>query len=189
MDNALTVQILLNFCASNIASLSPYFLKFKSLFISKFIFSVPLYSPDAIMIMSLSLLAFIASVNVLNAVSLVFPSPLESILPLTYQLLFPSVNTSSLDTFNVLLSNSLLSTLLSIDNRLFSWLADSSMDSTSVSLLSAALADETNTSKISNIDKIANGYFFSPIIFFPYLNGILIKMFYTLQTILKGSAF
>ena len=189
MDDALTVQILLLFCASKIASPSLYFLKFKFLLIVNFILSTPVYSPDAIMIISLLLLLIIAWFNVLNAVSLVFPSPLESILPLTYQILFPAVNTSSLDTFNVLFSNSLLSTLLSTDNILFSRLPDSSIDSMSVPLLSTALADETNTSKISNVDKITSEYFFSFMYFFSHLKSIRIKMFYTLQTILKVTVF
>jgi hypothetical protein len=44
-------------------------------------------------------------------------------------------------------------------------LAESSTDNTSVSLASAALADEINTSKTRNIDKTANKDLFTFILF------------------------
>jgi hypothetical protein len=88
IDVAVTVQILLNPSASNITPPSPSFIKFRFLLIIKFILLVPLYSPDAIMIVSLSLALFMASFNVLNAVVSLFPSPLLFLLPLTYHVIF-----------------------------------------------------------------------------------------------------
>ena len=52
MEVAVTAHILLDCSALNIASLSPYFIKFKFFLISKPVLSVPLYSPDAIIIVS-----------------------------------------------------------------------------------------------------------------------------------------
>ena len=171
---AVTVQIWLFPAALKIASALPYFMKFKFLSIVNFIFPFPVYSPDAIITVSPLLALFSASVNVLTAVASVFPSPLEVLLALTYQL-FPAVNTSSLDTFNVLLSNSLLATLLSIDNKLFSMLTDSSIDNTFVLLVSAALADEINTSEIKNIDKTISIYLSYFIIYPPFFTDLDLK--------------
>ena len=89
----------------------------------------------------------------MNAFASLVPSPLSVLLALTYQLSFSAVNNSSLDTFKV----SLLFTLLSEDNKLFSRLTDSSTDNTSVALVSAALAEAININKIK-IDKAVNKY-------------------------------
>ena len=78
-------------------------MKFKFLLIDNPVLLVPLYSPDAIMIVSPFVAEFIASFNVLNAPASLVPFPLLVLLPLTYQL-FPAVNTSSLDTFKVSVS-------------------------------------------------------------------------------------
>ena len=52
-DVELTVKILLNPSASKIASPSPYFMKFKFLtIVNPILSSIPLYSPDAIIIVS-----------------------------------------------------------------------------------------------------------------------------------------
>ena len=115
MDVTLTVQILRNPSASKIATPLPYFMKFKFLLMVKSVLLVPLYSPDAIMIVSpsWSWLLFKASFSVLNADASLLPSPLLILLALTYQL-FPSVNNSSLDTLKVSVSFTIEFILLSI---------------------------------------------------------------------------
>ena len=78
-------------------------MNFKFLLIVKFVLFSPVYVPDAIMIVSSSSATVKALFNELNAVISLFPSPLEVLLALTYQL-FPAVNNSSLDTFKVSVS-------------------------------------------------------------------------------------
>ena len=176
MDVELTVQILPEFSASKIASPSPFFMKFKFLAIVNPILSFPVYSPDAIQIVSPSWASFKDSLNVLNASFSLFPSPLVSLLELTYQS-FPAVNNSSLDDFKI----SLLFTLLSADNKLFSRLIDSSMEITSVSLASAALADVINRNKIKT-DKTTNKCFLNFIYYSPSKQRLLKESFYQFYT-------
>ena len=78
-------------------------MKFKFLLIFSPILLVPLYSPDAIMIVSPSEAESIASLKDMNASASLVPFPLLVLLALTYQL-FPAVSNSSLDTFNVFVS-------------------------------------------------------------------------------------
>ena len=81
---AVTVQIIFCFCASKIASSSPYFSKDNILSIVNPVFSSPVYVPDAILIMSLSTALSNASSKFLNAVASLFPSPPEAAFTSTY---------------------------------------------------------------------------------------------------------
>ena len=89
MDVAVTVHILLDCSALNIASLSPYFIKFKFLPIVNPVLLVPLYSPDAIIIVSPLRVLSRASFKLMKASSSLVPFPLEVLLPLTYQVVGP----------------------------------------------------------------------------------------------------
>ena len=91
MDVALTYQIPFLLSASNIASPSPYFMIVKFLSIVNPVLSVPLYSPDAIMIVSKSIVSVKASFSVLNASSSLVPFPLDVLLPLTYHVILSLV--------------------------------------------------------------------------------------------------
>ena len=65
----------------------------------------------------------------------------------------------------------------SADNKLFSRLIDSSMEITSVSLASAALADVINRNKIKT-DKTTNKYFLDFIYYSPSKQRLLKESFY-----------
>ena len=111
----------------------------------KLVLFFPVYVPDAILIVSPSEAEFIASFNVLNAVSGVFPSPLD-LLTLTYQL-FPAHNISSLDTFKVSVSFVFEFILLLASKLLTSLLTET----ISLVELFSALTTETAKKQISII--------------------------------------
>ena len=109
---AVTVQILFCFCASKIASSSPYFSKYKFLSMVNPMFLFPVYVPDAILIVSPLLASFNASSKFWNAVALLFPSPPAAAFSSTYHVADVS--------FKIPPSFSFFKTLLSVDNILFS---------------------------------------------------------------------
>lgn len=162
VDFALTIHICLWFSASNIASPSPYLMKFKFILISKPVLYVPLYSPDAILIVSSAEALSIASFKDTKALASLFPSPLEVLLAFTYQLV-PAVNTSSLDTFKVSVSFTIEFILLFASKLLTSLLTETI---SLVELSSALTAEIANKQTII----IKNKYCFFNIIFSPLKN-------------------